>query len=130
MIGLIKSVVLSESGTVKEVSAVRYKKDMVISEDGWVEKVIATGRSCRLNAFHLQHRVAPRRNVQVGSRVEYVIERVMPTQRAGITIKLNKETIMLVIMQGMYTRTHEQQLLLTALQHEQHATLAAAYCSY
>ena len=48
---------------------------------------------------------------------------------AGITIKLNMEDVMLIIIQDIYTKTHEQQVLLTAQLHLLHAILAAAYCS-
>ena len=51
------------------------------------------------------------------------------TLRAGITIKINMENIMLIIIQDIYTKTHEQQVLLTAQLHLLHAILAAAYCS-
>ena len=57
-------------------------------------------------------------NIQLVSRVT--------TLRPGIIIKLNKEDIMLIIIQGIYTRTYEQQVPLTAQLNVLHAMLAAA----
>ena len=47
---------------------------------------------------------------------------------AGNTIKLSKDDSMLII-QDIFTRTHEQHLLLTARQYLLHAMLVATYCS-